>query len=123
MKVIVTAQGEDLQSSVDPRFGRAKWFILVDTDTGEFKAVDNTEIMSASHGAGPQAAQKIVSLGAKAVITGHCGPNAFRALQAGGIQVVTGAVGTVQEAVEQFKKGELKDTQRPDVQGHWQGMN
>jgi predicted Fe-Mo cluster-binding NifX family protein len=123
MKIVVSSQGSDMQSAVDPRFGRARWFIVVDTDSGEFEAMDNAEVMNAAHGAGPQAAQKIVSIGAKAVITGHCGPNAFRALKAGGIQVITGAEGTVQEAVDRFKNGEFKEIESPDVQGHWKGMN
>ncbi len=119
MKVAITSQGKDLNSEIDGRFARARWFILADTETGAFEAVDNSENMNALHGAGPQAAQKLASLGAEALITGHCGPNAFRALQAGGIKVITGASGTVGDALEKFKSGELKTLESPDVMGHW----
>ena len=122
MKIAVTSQGKEMESEVDPRLGRSKWYIIADTETDSFEAVDNSDVAGASHGAGPQAAQKIASFGVKAVITGHCGPNALRALQAGGIDVYTGASGSVKEAIDQFKKGELQISQKPDVSGHWQGM-
>lgn len=122
MKIAITSQGKDLESEVDPRLGRARWYIITDTDTEGFEAVDNSDVAGASHGAGPQAAQKIASFGVKAIVTGHCGPNALRALQAGGIEVFTGASSTVKEAIDKFKKGELETTRNPDVRGHWQGM-
>jgi predicted Fe-Mo cluster-binding NifX family protein len=122
MKIAVSSQGQDLNSPIDPRFGRARWFIIVETDSGSFEAIDNSDVANATHGAGPLAAQKIASLGVKTVITGHCGPNAFRALQAGGIEIITGISGTIQEAIDKFKKGEVQTTDKPDVTGHWQGM-
>lgn len=122
MKIAITSQGNNLESEVDPRFGRAPWYIIADTETDGFEPVDNTDVAGASHGAGPQAAQKIASFGVNAVITGHCGPNAFRALQAGSIEVFTDARGTVKEVLEKFKKGEFQSTQNPDVGGHWQGV-
>jgi len=119
MKVVVTAQGNTLQSPVDPRFGRARYFLLVDTETGEFTAHDNAQNLNAPQGAGIQSAQIISRLGAAAVLTGHVGPNAFAALQAAGITVYNGASGTVEEAVEQLKSGRLSGASKPDVQGHW----
>jgi len=119
MKVIVTSQGRELNSPVDPRFGRAKYFLVVDTETGEFSATDNSQNLNAAQGAGIQAGKKVVDLGAKAVITGHIGPKAFTTLQTGGVQIYTGAAGTVADAVEQFKAGALKQSSAADVEGHW----
>lgn len=119
MKVVVTATGEGLDSELDPRFGRASSFILFDTETGDTKAVDNSGGVQAAQGAGVQAAEVVSRLGAECVVTGHCGPKAFRALQAAGIEVYTGASGTVAEAVEQLKAGTLERAAAPDVGGHW----
>ena len=119
MKVAVTSQGQELSSPVDPRFGRAKFFIVVETETGEFSVADNTQNLNAAQGAGIQAGKNVVDLGAKVVITGHVGPKAFATLQTGGVQIYTGATGTVTDAIEQFKAGTLKQTNAADVEGHW----
>jgi predicted Fe-Mo cluster-binding NifX family protein len=119
MKVAVTSQGSNLQSPLDPRFGRAKYFIVVDTETGAFSAVDNSVNLNAAQGAGIQAARRIVELGVDALITGHAGPKAFSALQAGRVGIYTGASGTVAEAVVQFKDGKLAAATSADVEGHW----
>ena len=119
MKVAVTAQGPDLASEIDPRFGRAKFFIVVDTETGEFTAHDNAQNLNAVQGAGIQAAQNVVSLGVDAVITGNVGPKAFATLQAGNVETHIGAAGSVSEAVEQLKAGRLKGVSKPNVEGHW----
>lgn len=119
MKVIVTAAGESLGSAVDSRFGRAKKFILVDTETGEHEVIDNAQNLNAAQGAGIQAAQNVANLGAEVVLTGHCGPKAFRTLQAAGIRVFVGVEGTVAEAVERFGKGELSEAAGADVEGRW----
>ena len=119
MKIAITSQGTTLDSQVDPRFGRGKYFIIFDAKTGEYEAADNSQNVNAMQGAGIQATATISRLGVKVLLTGHCGPNAFKALKASGIQVVTGVSGTVSEAVEQFKEGKLKLTDQADVQGHW----
>jgi predicted Fe-Mo cluster-binding NifX family protein len=119
MKVLVTAEQASLESPVDPRFGRAKHFILVDTDTGAFSAHDNAQNLNAAQGAGIQAAQTVARLGAETVLTGHVGPKAFTTLQAAKITIYTGVSGTVKEAVEQFKCGRLTLAANADVQGHW----
>ena len=119
MKVAVTSQGPELSSQVDPRFGRARYFVVVDTDSGEFTAHDNTKNVDAVQGAGIQAGRTVVELGVAAVITGHVGPKAFGALQAGGIKVYPNASGTVKEAVEAFKAGQLQPAEQADVEGHW----
>lgn len=119
MKLAITSQSGTLQSPLDPRFGRAKCFILLDTETGAFSVVDNSVNLNAAQGAGIQAAKKIVELGADALITGHVGPKAFSTLQAGKIRIYTGASGTVADAIEQYNSGKLEAASSADVEGHW----
>ena len=118
MKLVVTSQGLALTSLVDPRFGRAEYFLVVNTETDEVHAIDNAVNLNATHGAGIQSGRKVVELGAEAVITGHVGPKAFATLQAGGVSVFTGATGTVADAIKQFKVGDLDITQSATVEGH-----
>lgn len=119
MKIAVSCSGTDMNSPIDPRFGRAARFLVFDTDDGSSITVDNSRNMSAAQGAGIQAAQTVARSGAQVVITGHCGPKAFRALRAAEIQVVVNAQGTVAESIEQFTAGKLKPTDSADVEGHW----
>ncbi|MDD5081194.1 MAG: NifB/NifX family molybdenum-iron cluster-binding protein [Candidatus Omnitrophica bacterium] len=118
MKVCVTSQGADLNAQVDPRFGRCRYFILVDTDTLEFESLDNSAI-SASGGAGIQAGQFIADKGVKIVLTGNVGPNAFSVLSAAGIEVFTGVNGIVNEVVEKYKNGEYNSSDGPSVDSHF----
>jgi predicted Fe-Mo cluster-binding NifX family protein len=119
MKIVITSEGTSLESPVDPRFGRTKHFLLIDTDTGEFSAHDNAQNLNATQGAGIQAAQTVARLGAEAVLTGHVGPKAFTTLQAANIAIFTGVSGTAKQAIEQFTSGQLELTVKADVQGHW----
>jgi predicted Fe-Mo cluster-binding NifX family protein len=114
MKVCVTSRGDNLDAEVDPRFGRCGYFIFIDLGTSEYEAVPNPNI-EAMGGAGIQSGQLVANKGAKAVITGNVGPNAFQTLQAGGIDVITGASGTVKDAVEKYKQGGLKPSNSPSV--------
>ena len=113
-KICVTSEGDKLHSKVDPRFGRCRYFIIVDTDTLKIEAVKNPNI-EAMGGAGIQSGQLIAGKQVKAVLTGNVGPNAFQTLQAAGVDVITGVSGTVKEAVERYKKGEFKPTSGPSV--------
>lgn len=120
MKVAITSQGEELGSPVDARFGRAATFLIVDTEGGSCTPKSNKQSLEAAQGAGVQAAQAVASEGVQAVITGHCGPKAFRVLDAAGIKVYAGADGmTAQEAVEAFKAGKLQEAEKADVSSHW----
>lgn len=119
MKVVVTSAGEGIDAEVDPRFGRAQSFVLVDTVSGTSTSFDNAGAVSAAQGAGVLAAEAVARLGAECLLTGHCGPKAFRTLEAAGIAVFTGASGTVAEAIEQFEGGRLHRATGPDVGGHW----
>ena len=114
MKVCVTSEGNNLDSKVDARFGRCQCFIIVDTDTLAFEAIQNPNIESMG-GAGVQSGQFVAATKVKAVLTGNVGPNAFQTLQSAGIDVITGISGTVKEAVEKYKNGGLKPTQGPSV--------
>lgn len=119
MKVVVTSQGQDMASQVDPRFGRAKWFIVVDTDSGDFTSHDNSQNLNAVQGAGIQAGRNVIDLGVEAVITGNIGPKAFATLQAGGVKVYIGAAGSVADALEKFKAGGLECVDKANVEGRW----
>ena len=117
MKIAVTAKGNTLDSEVDPRFGRCSHFLIVDGDTMSFESISNESAM-AYGGAGIQAAQAMAKAGVKAVVTGNMGPNAFQTLSAAGIKVFIGANGTIKEAIEKYKKGELKETESSNVSSH-----
>lgn len=114
----MTALSGNLEAQIDPRFGRCPYFVIVDSETMEFEAVPNTASGSMS-GAGIQAAQTVASKGTEVLITGNVGPNAFQALSATGIKVVTGAFGNVREVIEKYKSGGLKETSSPTVRGHF----
>ena len=118
MKIAVTATGKTQDSQTDPRFGRAAVFVVVDTETREFSAIDNSESLNAPHGAGVQAASRLSRLDVDLVITGHCGPKALRALEAAGIDVVLGAAGTATDAIDKFEAGALRPTDRAHAESH-----
>ena len=119
MKIAITSKGEGLDSPVDPRFGRAKGFIIVDVESEKSEFVDNEQNLNAAQGAGIQAAENVSRCGVEYVLTGHCGPKAFRTLATAEIQVIIGVEGTVREAIEKFKSGELSTSSGSDVDGHW----
>ena len=108
-----------MASKVDPRFGRAKIFVVADTETGGFEAHDNTQNLNAAQGAGIQAAQNVVELGVEALVTGNVGPKAFSTLRAGDIEIYLGATGSVEHALEQLKAGSLECVTEANVEGHW----
>jgi predicted Fe-Mo cluster-binding NifX family protein len=118
MKICVSSTGNTLDAPVDPRFGRCRYFLIVDSETMQFEAVPNIA-SGAMGGAGIQAAQMIAGKGVRTLITGNVGPNAFQALSAAGIEIVTGASGTVREVVEKYKRGELRAIGAPTVGGHF----
>jgi len=119
MKIAITASGQTLDAPVDARFGRASYFVVVDTDTGNHEAHDNAQNLNAAQGAGIQAAQNVARLGVQAVVTGNCGPKAFRTLSAAGISVAVGASGTVRDAVDAYTSGALTPADAANVEGHW----
>jgi predicted Fe-Mo cluster-binding NifX family protein len=118
MIIAVTASAEGMDCDVDPRFGRAAFFVIFDTEKGLVKSIVN-DTVSASGGAGISAAKTVIDAGAQAVITGNCGPNAARTLQAAGIKIFANANGTVAQAVEDYKAGKLDAIQGPTVDSHF----
>jgi predicted Fe-Mo cluster-binding NifX family protein len=118
MKVVVSSTGKDLDSEIDPRFGRCAYFIVADTDTMSYEAFDNGNL-ALGGGAGIQSAQFVASKGAKVAITGNCGPNALRTLAAAGVEVIVGQSGSVRRVVEDYKAGRLKTTTEANVADHY----
>ncbi|MGV7235811.1 MAG: NifB/NifX family molybdenum-iron cluster-binding protein [Nitrosomonadaceae bacterium] len=119
MKIAVTSQGNDMSSEIDLRFGRAKWLIVVDTETGDFQAHDNTVNLNAMQGAGIQTGRNVADLDVEAVITGNVGPKAFTTLTAAKVKICLAKQQTVQQAVDSFKSGELNEVSQANVEGHW----
>ncbi len=120
MKIAITTTGKDLDSKIDPRFGRAKGFIIYDLDKDEFEYIDNVQSLSLMEGAGVQSAQNVISKNVSAVLTGHIGPKAFRVLEAAKIEIyLVPENSTVKEAIEKFKNKELQKTNWADKTSHW----
>jgi len=115
MKIVVTSLGESLESPVDQRFGRTRFFLLYDLDTDAWSVHENKQNLQAAQGAGIQAAQHVVNLGVEAVVTGHCGPKAFTTLSAAGVVVYQEASGSVQDALNAYRGGTLKKASQSDV--------
>lgn len=118
MKIAVSATGPGLDADVDPRFGRCQYFIIVDPDTMQYEAIENSNLM-ASGGAGIASAQTVANKDVQAVLTGNCGPNAFQVLEAASIELVTGVSGSVRHAVERYRAGGLRPASRPNVDAHF----
>lgn len=118
MKIAVSSMGKTLESDIDPRFGRCKFFLVIDTESKEFEVFPN-ESSEAIGGAGIQAAQFVADIGVKVVLTGNVGPNAFDTLNAAGIEILTGIEGTVKEAIERYNEGELNRAQSSTVDAHF----
>jgi predicted Fe-Mo cluster-binding NifX family protein len=117
--IAITSIDGTLEGMLDERFGRAQKIIVYDPETKNSKVIDNKLNMSASQGAGIQTAQNIVNAGVKIVLTGHAGPNAFRVLNAAGIEAYAALNMTGREAIEAFKNGKLVKLTGADVEGHW----
>jgi predicted Fe-Mo cluster-binding NifX family protein len=116
MKAAISSSEPQLQSNIDPRFGRCAYFIFIDTDSGDWEAVPNAN-REAGGGAGIRTAQSIIDRGVEVVVTGNIGPNAMRVLS-GQVKVYTGFYGTVEEAVQALKEGGMTDTTSPTVKDH-----
>ena len=119
MKIAFAAAGETLEAPLDVRFGRAEKFILYDTDTDTFEIVDNVQNLNAAQGAGIQAAQTVSQSGANCLVARHCGPKAFRVLNAANIMVYNSDAPSVAAALEAFRAGTLAPSTSSDVEGHW----
>jgi predicted Fe-Mo cluster-binding NifX family protein len=118
MKIAISATGPSLDAEVDPRFGRCQYFVIVDPETMEFEALDNSSAMAAG-GAGISTAQMIANKGVQVVLTGNCGPNAYQTLSAAGVQVISGVTGRIRDAAEAYKAGRLQPMAQPNVAAHY----
>jgi predicted Fe-Mo cluster-binding NifX family protein len=116
MKIAISAAGPSIEDDVDPRFGRCACFLIIDTGTLKFEVIENSS-KNLSGGAGIEAAQRVADQGVTHVLTGRCGPNAEKVLSAAGISIVDGCEGTVREAVERFRSGDVSSAQQPIVSG------
>jgi predicted Fe-Mo cluster-binding NifX family protein/ferredoxin len=121
MKIAVTSTGLSLDDNVEARFGRCAYFLIIDTDTMQYDAIENPNI-ALGGGAGIQSAQLMSEKGVTTVLTGNCGPNAFNVFGQAGIQVIVGVSGVIRDAVEQFKTGAFSSASGPSVASHF-GVN
>ncbi|OPY11652.1 MAG: Dinitrogenase iron-molybdenum cofactor [Syntrophus sp. PtaU1.Bin005] len=120
MNIAITSCGREKDSQPDMSFGRAKWFIFYDEDTGRFEARENSDNVEAAHGAGIQAAQRVADFGADVVLTGNIGPNAFRTLKAAGIRIFLFGKDrkSVAEVLQGWKAGEFSEAAGATNKGH-----
>ena len=118
MKIALTVTAPDLEAQIDPRFGRCPYFLIVETDTLSFEALENPNV-ALGGGAGIQSGQLMAEKGVQHVLTGNCGPNAYQTLSAAGIGVIVGCSGGVREVIEQYKSGRLSREAQPNVASHF----
>ena len=118
MKIAVSTAGTDLDSLVGVLFGRAKNFLIIDEEQKEFEIKDNIQNLNAVQGAGIQAAKNVIDSGASVIITGHCGPKAFKVLEVAGVKVFCSESKPIKDVLDQYAKGSLEELYAPDVEGH-----
>jgi predicted DNA-binding protein (UPF0251 family)/predicted Fe-Mo cluster-binding NifX family protein len=119
MKIAITSTDGTLEGMVDERFGRARKVIVYDMGAETFEVAENSKQMNLAQGAGIQAAQNVVSLGVRTIISGHLGPKAFQVLQSAGVDAFSAVNMTVADAIKQYREGGLNKLSGADVQGHW----
>ena len=119
MRIAVSSTGTTLTSEIDSRFGRAAYFIIVDPETMKYEFVENKQNLNLPQGAGIQAGKTIVDNNVDILITGNCGPKAFKVLQGAAIKIIIGVKGSVSEAILAYKNGKLKYADDANVNEHW----
>ena len=118
MKIAISAQGQELTSPVNPRFGRCEYFVIYDQQTDSIESIANPGT-TGSGGAGIKTAQALANSKINVVLVGNVGPNAVETLNAAKIDIYSGITGTVQESLDLFKKGALTKTSQPSVESHF----
>ncbi|MDY0301113.1 MAG: NifB/NifX family molybdenum-iron cluster-binding protein [Trichlorobacter sp.] len=118
-KIAFSTTGNDLSAELDPRFGRARQFLVYDVEAQTVDIIENKQNRSAAQGAGIQSAEAMIRAGVDTLITGHCGPKAFQVLEAAGIKVYNCSAATVQEALEMVQNGYLNPATAADKSEHW----
>lgn len=121
MKVAFTTSGDSLEAVFDQRFGRAPKFLVYDIDSKTFEIEDNSGGVEAEQGAGIKAADTVVRLGVKSVVTANCGPKAFSVLREAGVKVFNATADTVAEALEKFNANQLQEMDSSNRRSHWAG--
>jgi predicted Fe-Mo cluster-binding NifX family protein len=119
MRIAITTQGDDLGAQIDSRFGRAPRFLVVDTETMRFDVVANAQSLNLAQGAGIQSAQNVLAHKPDAILTGNCGPKAYRVLKTAGIKVVVGVKGRIDDAIRDYMDGKFVEATEANVEGHW----
>jgi predicted Fe-Mo cluster-binding NifX family protein len=119
MKIAIPASQPSEKDPIEARFGRAAYFMIYDEDEGSWESVENRANLDASQGAGIQTSEMLVKHGVDVVIAGHCGPKAFKVLQAAGIRVFMDVTGSIEEALEAFLNNRLVAAENANVEGHW----
>ena len=119
MKLIFTTAGNNLDAPLDPSFGRARNFLLYDPESRASQIISNQQNRKGAQGAGIQGGETSVEGGGQALITGHCGPKAFRVLEAAGVKVYNTDAPTISEALARFRAGQLTEATSANVEGHW----
>jgi len=118
MKIAITASQPNMDAEVDQRFGRCSYFLVVDPETLEYETIENNSASSAS-GAGISTAQMVVNKDITTIITGNCGPNAYKVLADAGVKVITGVEGKIAKAIENYNSGNYLATEQPSVGEHF----
>lgn len=119
MKIAISSSDNTPAGNVDPRFGRCAHFMVFDSETGEWTCGSNEQNLQATQGAGIQAAQNALNMGAQVVISGHIGPKAFHVLNTAGASVYLAESMSVQDALNAYQENKLPQTAGADVEGHW----
>lgn len=118
MMIAFPSKGSDLDAFLDGRFGRSPRFLLVDSETGAWEPLENGDNVGASQGSGIQSAQTVIGAGAQVVVSNHCGPKAFKVLQAAKIPLLQCDPGPIREILEAYRAGKLREMEAPDRTGH-----
>ncbi|MFA5111511.1 MAG: NifB/NifX family molybdenum-iron cluster-binding protein [Desulfobaccales bacterium] len=118
-KIAISASDQSLEANVDPHFGRASYFLLINPETTDYEVVANRSNLKAAQEANIQAATLVAGYKPAALLTGYCGPKAYRTLMSAGIPVLLGVKGQIIEAVQQYRTGQLTPVRGPNALGHW----
>ena len=119
MLIAISAFENNLDAPVNERFGRAKGFVIYDDEVKSSEFIENKQNLQAAQGAGIQSAQKVYEAGAKVLISGHCGPKAFKLLQAANVKIFLSEGGSIRDNIKKFNDAQLEEIENADVEGHW----
>lgn len=120
MKIAAAADKQDKNSKIDPRFGRAQFFVVFDDEKNEYEFASNKQNLSLPQGAGIQAAKSVIETGAGILIAKNVGPKAYDLLSSSGVDIfICKTEVSISEAIDLYKKGELEKLDAANAEGHW----